>query len=217
MIIKAAVSPGKKLTPMVAIFIQGALFNAPFFVCGTSFFSRVLGAFLASLWGVFQPLATLWIVFGGDAFDAWAKALSFLALDPSSTLLLIVAVKTGLAIATAVTISLLNLDYLTSLRGRLKSIGLTEASPEGASLESSLFRRMGKRVFKWPMMTTLLIVPVVIAANKPDAFVEGTLYFIARSFAGLLLLEVLPWGRLFLWLHRKYLENLFCRGLDTKF
>lgn len=204
MVIKAAVSPGKKLTPMIAIFMQGALYNAPFFLWGSSVFSRIIGASLASLWGVFQPFATLWIIFGGDAFDAWSKALNFIALDPLSLLLLIFAVKMGLAVAIAALVSWMKMDYLTALKGRLKSLGLPEASMQAVPVEVPLLKRMIKRVTKWPMLTTLIVVPIFLAANKPDAFGEDALYFFARSLAGLLLLEALPWERLFFWLKSRH-------------
>lgn len=204
MVIKAAVSPGKKLTPMVAIFMQGALYNVPFLVWKSSLISRVIGASLASLWGVFQPFATLWIIFGGDAFDAWAKALSFIALDPLVLLLLIIGIKMGLAITVAALISWMKLDYLTALKGRLKSLSLPESPVKGMPAEVPLSKRMMKRVTKWPMLATLVLVPIFLAANKPDALGEDVLYFFARSLAGLLLLEALPWERLFFWLKSRY-------------
>lgn len=203
MVVKAAVSPGKKLTPMVAIFMQGALYNLPFLILGITILSRVSGALLASLWGVFQPIATLWLIFGGDAFDAWAKALSFIQLDPMGVLLLIVAIKGGVAIIIAASLSLMRVDCLSYLRGKLKPMELPKATNEDGFKDIPLLKRMVRRVTKWPMMTTLVLVSIFLLANKPDAFRENALYFLLRSLAGLLILEALPWERLFFRLMRR--------------
>lgn len=69
-----SVSPvGKKLTPMLAIAMQGALFNAGALAGGV--FGRLLGATLMALWGFVQPVLVYTLIFG-EAFWTTFQSLN---------------------------------------------------------------------------------------------------------------------------------------------
>ncbi len=55
---------GKKLTPMLAIGMQGQLYNVGLFLLGNNGFGRILGMSLLCLWGFIQPLALYFILYG---------------------------------------------------------------------------------------------------------------------------------------------------------
>ncbi len=59
-IFKASISQGKKITPFIALCMQGLLFDLG---CGS-----FLGAFLLSLWAFIQPLAMYYVLFGKTLF-----------------------------------------------------------------------------------------------------------------------------------------------------
>lgn len=48
---------GKKLTPMLAITTQGALFTAAIYLCGANLFGAMIGSALLATWGIVQPVA----------------------------------------------------------------------------------------------------------------------------------------------------------------
>jgi hypothetical protein len=63
-LLKSLSPAGKKLLPMLAISVQGLLFSMGTLLLGANLPGCFLGAVLSSLWGVFQPLAVLWVVYG---------------------------------------------------------------------------------------------------------------------------------------------------------
>jgi hypothetical protein len=65
-LLKSLAPAGKKLTPMLAISVQGQLFAFGLFIFGNNFLGRILGAILSSLWAYIQPLCLYLILFGKD-------------------------------------------------------------------------------------------------------------------------------------------------------
>ena len=63
-LLKSLSPVGKKLTPMLAIGMQGQLYNVGLFLLGNNGFGRILGMSLLSLWGFVQPLALYFILYG---------------------------------------------------------------------------------------------------------------------------------------------------------
>jgi hypothetical protein len=62
-ILKSLSPVGKKLTPMLAITAQGALFTMSIYLFGANFFGAALGSVLLATWGVLQPVALGGIMF----------------------------------------------------------------------------------------------------------------------------------------------------------
>lgn len=63
-LLKSLSPAGKKLTPMLAIGMQGQLYNLGLLLLGNNGFGRVLGMSLLCLWGFLQPLALYFILYG---------------------------------------------------------------------------------------------------------------------------------------------------------
>lgn len=67
--LKSLSPAGKKLTPMLAIGMQGLLFNVGILLFGHSTFGRLFGTGLASVWGFIQPLLIYYCIFGQMLFQ----------------------------------------------------------------------------------------------------------------------------------------------------
>lgn len=63
-ILKSLSPAGKKLTPMLAIAMQGQLYFAGLSLLGTNIAGMILGMTLLSLWGFIQPLAVYYLLYG---------------------------------------------------------------------------------------------------------------------------------------------------------
>ena len=63
-LLKTLSPAGKKLTPMLAISMQGFLFYIGVQVFGSNFFGRLIGSTLSCLWAFIQPLILYLLIFG---------------------------------------------------------------------------------------------------------------------------------------------------------
>lgn len=63
-ILKSLSPAGKKLTPMLAIAMQGQLYYVGLLLAGTGVLGQLLGSLLLSLWGFLQPLAVYYVLYG---------------------------------------------------------------------------------------------------------------------------------------------------------
>lgn len=100
---------GKRLTPMMAIFVQGLLLALGVGVAGANLLGIALGASLMSVWGFVQPLITAYVFFGSTFFNSiekmWTDLSMQLNFDPSIGVTLIWALlvlKVILAVGAAV-------------------------------------------------------------------------------------------------------------------
>lgn len=68
-LLKSLSPAGKKLTPMLAIGMQGQLYNVGLLLLGNNGFGRILGMSLLCLWGFLQPLALYFILYGKNLVE----------------------------------------------------------------------------------------------------------------------------------------------------
>jgi hypothetical protein len=71
-IIKTLSPYGKKFTPMLAISMQGLLFNMGVLFFGKNLFGRCIGSLLLSVWPMIQPIIVYGIIYGSIVFDMTA-------------------------------------------------------------------------------------------------------------------------------------------------
>lgn len=69
-LLKSLSPAGKKLTPMLAISMQGFLFFLGTGLFGANFFGVLIGFVLLSLWAIVQGPLMMWLFFGGDLVRA---------------------------------------------------------------------------------------------------------------------------------------------------
>jgi hypothetical protein len=103
---------GKKLTPMLAITTQGALFTAAIYICGANLLGVMIGSALLATWGIIQPVALasfmFWALSDADQtkiLSSWQKITAELAFMNSENIIMAVSVflmlKCSLAVAIA--------------------------------------------------------------------------------------------------------------------
>lgn len=111
--LKTLAPAGKKLTPMLAISVQGGLFALGPALCGPTLVGAALGSAIASTWAFAQPALIALLIFGTPLVDAARETLGRLqriemlhGLTPGNlgaALLALVALKAALAVGLAVT------------------------------------------------------------------------------------------------------------------
>lgn len=99
---------GSRLTPMLAIAVQGLLFSVGHVLGGKGRLGTVLGMVALALWGFLQPVLLYMLIFGREILDVGAYFLSKLnALWPISldqvlfALSAVVLIKVGVAVGVA--------------------------------------------------------------------------------------------------------------------
>jgi hypothetical protein len=79
---------GKKMTPMLAIFVQSLLYAGGLQILGARRVGSAFGAMLLSMWGFIQPLMMAYVFFGETWFQAMSKVWNdfahFLNIAPES-------------------------------------------------------------------------------------------------------------------------------------
>jgi len=105
-LLKSLSPAGKRLTPMLAILVQGLLFALGIVLGGVGNFGLALATSLSSVWAFAQPLLLAWLFVGGHFWDAltsvWVKIatpLGLSALSPVSMILVAVFLKALIAVA----------------------------------------------------------------------------------------------------------------------
>jgi hypothetical protein len=104
--LKSLSPAGKRLTPMLAISVQGLLFALGVVIAGAGRVGLSLGMLLSSVWAFAQPLLLAWLFVGAhfwEALDAvWkkiAEPLGLSGLSPLGMLLVCVLLKASVAVA----------------------------------------------------------------------------------------------------------------------
>jgi hypothetical protein len=89
-LLKSLSPAGKKLTPMLAISVQGLLYSFGLMIGGCGLLGRALGSVFLSFWAFAQPLLLAWLFVGTYFFEAleklWQKTLGSLGFSPEAGL-----------------------------------------------------------------------------------------------------------------------------------
>lgn len=105
---------GKKFTPMLALSMQGFLFNLGTFFFGKKLLGRCLGSLLLSLWPMIQPALIYGIIYGSiflhmkDFYSQWIANIPFLhALNFQKIVIGLILVHMGLSLGACLLASFL--------------------------------------------------------------------------------------------------------------
>lgn len=94
--LKSLSPAGKKLTPMLAITVQGFLHGLGIFIFGPNLFGVLIGMSLLSIWAYIQPLFIYYLMFGEDLIfmgEYYTRKLSkVFDFDPQNVLYILLAV-----------------------------------------------------------------------------------------------------------------------------
>ena len=72
-LLKSLSPMGKRLTPMLAIWMQGVLFSMGVLFGGTGVAGLMISSALLSLWSFIQPALFAFFIFGADPMGEWVK------------------------------------------------------------------------------------------------------------------------------------------------
>jgi hypothetical protein len=225
--LKSLSPSGKKLTPMLAIGMQGLLFNIGIFLFGHSAAGRVFGAAISSLWGFIQPLLIYYCIFGQALFHTFVKLeesfRSWIPMDiPSIWYVCVFVVITKVLIST--TLALLapktpehamelyakNLAKSNLVRSKIGKIHQSAATHVKPQLKNIAFLAI-KDLCVLPFIACVLLSTVsfiwvegahaswlVLAMLRPIAI--GFLFFFA--------IRMLPMEKVASWLERNHFTSL---------
>lgn len=107
-VLKSLSPAGKKLTPMLAISMQGFLFHLPLYF-GINNLTLIAAGFFLALWAFLQPLLIYLIIFGKNLFDVahyfldkLNEVISFVPNDLSKILLFFILLKLCLSLLVSI-------------------------------------------------------------------------------------------------------------------
>ncbi len=216
---------GKKLTPMLAISMQGILFNFGILLFGNNATGRIFGASLSSLWGFLQPLLIYYFIFGHALFQTFIsieKGLrTWVPMDiPSIWYVCIFAV--GIKVLAAAFIALFSgrlshSQLLRSIHTLTKS--KIAQKPLSATPVKASYTRIAwlacKDLCVWPFAACVFLSTIsflwVEGANS-SWIVWTVLRPIAAGFLLFFLIRILPLEKV-----AHYLENSSFSGLGKAF
>lgn len=135
-LLKSLAPIGKKLTPMLAIAMQGLLFNIGILIFGNRRLGRVMGAFLSSLWSFIQPAIIYTLIFGENIWAAFSHLnenfhkLPFVpSFVPENFLSYLFLFTVVIKIATAILIALFVPQFLKVTLGRMEKLSPSKKGP----------------------------------------------------------------------------------------
>ena len=208
-ILKTLSPSGRKLTPMLAIVVQGGLFNVGVLIFGKNILGHILGAILLSLWGFIQPSLLAYIIFGQDLWAGLQALEQFIHLyAPHFSLLaalagivffkaILAALAVGLAYS-GIPVDTLFHQYVSKSLPHLTNHHSTQKKPMTVSLVKDLTR-------PWFMISFVAVG--IFAWWRGDFFFSMTVY-LAYSILIFMALRVVNTQKLFIYIEKVGLPKL---------
>ncbi|MBS0653015.1 MAG: hypothetical protein JSR39_05740 [Verrucomicrobia bacterium] len=192
-LIKCLAPIGKKLTPMLAICMQGMLYNLGILCFGNTLLGRLTGGVLSSIWSFLQPLLLYWLLFGSSFFLAvenlaWMESLFYGLIVGKAIAAFLIVLFTPLLPASKFE------QYFHKLSSITKSKHL-----------SSVFRHPAKQALSdlcKPLFLASLVITVVFlyfSQGMSKILIWGIIRPLGAGFLCFFLMRVLPFE---LWLKR---------------
>lgn len=149
-ILKTLSPYGKKFTPMLAISMQGLLFNLGTMFFGKNLFGRCVGSLLLSLWPMVQPALIYGIIYGSIFYNMGvyynqmiSKLPWFGAMSVQTILVGYVFIHISLSLAVCLLTSLLPEKILDRYDRYVTSYSSSRVKPMSASTKSTFRQKLG--------------------------------------------------------------------------
>lgn len=197
-ILKSLSPMGKRVTPMIAIAMQGLLYNVGILIGGNRMLGRGIGGCLLAVWGFIQPLLLYYLIFGQVLFEAIYEYI------PEgwfwTFLMIIVGIKCLLAFSIA------------RLAPWIPSRWWERWLPKDEVKEVDI-QEHGWKEAAWKALKDMTMIPFIISIfltatflyayhGNVDAVVWGVLRPIAIGYLVFFSLRILPVSKIADWLER---------------
>ena len=200
-ILKSLSPMGKRLTPMLAISMQGFLFSLGILILGNNIFGIILGISLLSLWAFAQPLLFAYLFFGEKLFLAieklWLDIAGKLSLSPEYGLKILLSFVI-LKVCLSWVVALIGWKYPTWITEKyftkiMKYKDLTTKSIKNKKPQNAMSGALKDLLNPWMVLSLILTIAFMLLTEKSDyfqVFVYGLrvvaiayiVFFILRAF-----------------------------------
>lgn len=198
-LLKSLSPAGKKLTPMLALSMQGILFAVGIGIGGVNQIGAALSGALLSLWAFVQPILLYALLFGKNGLtilDFYLEKLMPAANLSLQNILLLLAGGIVLKVLLAICLCVIAYKYNYRLPFSL--------SPKPQKNSPSFLRKIFRSALKPSFIFPILFTAIFLFWSNTSA--PEAVFFILRPIAvGIALLifvEIFPWHRL-VWLQKK--------------
>lgn len=164
---------GKKLTPMIAILMQGALFDLGCLCFGSNFLGRLAGSILMSFWSFLQPFFIYVLLMGTSLFKIIDFFSDKLGVDVLAAFVVMILAKTGLAILVSVLAHVLS-------RSLIERYGAWLQRLEAGIKPQKPFKSRLKRFVRSPFLysTVIVIVYLYCTVESTERFLRDALFYV---------------------------------------
>jgi hypothetical protein len=197
-ILKSLSPAGKKLTPMLAIAMQGLLFSTGTLIFGVNVVGLLTGMTLLCLWAFLQPVLLYLAIYGDTLIDVanyYTKMLSEILTVPRESLFIAVSVVVGVKVIAGVCLVIVAMRinpkkvdlYFTKMKGirSSKVARKNSRSPIRGALEDLM-----SPLFLMTLILTLVFM--LVTKQETSALIWGLLRPLAIGFLLFYLIRVLP-------------------------
>jgi hypothetical protein len=218
--LKSLSPAGKKLTPMLAIGMQGLLFNVGILLFGHTTLGRIVGAGLGSFWGFLQPMILYYCIFGEMlvqtlmGLDDYKRA--WLSFDLPSVWYFL-GVLVGLKFLLYVIVALLSPCVSSSLMAKYTQ-KLTNVSYKRKKREPTPVGAGSLKKIAWLAAKDMCVFPFIaciVLTSASFLFIEGgptcswvvwnLLRPIAVGFLIFFAIRVIPMEKVASWLEKRHM------------
>lgn len=186
---KSLAPMGKKITPMLALSMQGLLYTAGLALFGVTLPGRLLGASLSALWGFLQPLLIYYAIFGKALFLSISEYAANWGIPLGYLIGVVVLLKITLAMTMVVLAKRLSPRHFE----RYAALTAKEL-PKGEAKRDirSLLRKSVKDLCKVPFLLSLALTASFFYFSKHHAqwFLLGVMRPVSVGFACFFLLRI---------------------------
>lgn len=159
---------GKKFTPMLAISMQGLLFNIGVFIFGNNLLGRCAGSLLLSLWPMVQPALIYIVIYGGILVNMSVYYNQMLVKMPWFSYLTLEALVAGyifihlfLSLAVCLLTYFLPVQVLDSYDRYIMSYSSTQLKPLSLQTKNTFLQKM-RGVLK-DMISPIFLLTLVLS------------------------------------------------------
>lgn len=177
-ILKSLSPMGKRLTPMLAISMQGFLFSLGILILGNNILGMILGISLLSLWSFTQPLLFAYLFFGEKLFLAveklWLDIAEKLSLPPEYGLQILIGFVL-LKVILSWAVALIGWKYPTWITEKyftklMKYKDLTTKSLKNRKTQNAPSGALKDLLNPWMVVSLVLTIAFMVLTEKSDFF-----------------------------------------------